>query len=227
MFEAIKVGDLKLLRTLGKKMASRGDRVSAVLCFDHYFQSFPNLRNWTSLDISELLHDFLTYCRYLENLILTLNPCNRIPIQKLFRICPSSDKIFLVPNATFLHRKLTASPSRVNFVRSDEEGILISEWELTHKFKGYLMDHLLQIVKTENDFCHYDAPAFYPCLPYIVNRQCNRVQCPRQHIEATSLTRSWYNLQVRIHLQQILIFHTLHVVVPLHGIDKIRQFRYV
>jgi hypothetical protein len=223
MFEAIKAGDLKLLRTLSKQFTSRGDKVSAVLCLDHYFQSFPNIRNCTSLEISELLHDFLVYCRSLETLISTPNPCNRVLIQKLFRICPSSDNIFLIRNATFLHSKLIAS--RVNLVRSDEEGILISEWELTRKFKECLMDHLLHIVNTENDSCHY-ASAFNPCLPYIVNRQCTRKQCPRQHLEATSLTRSWYNLQVKIHLQQIHIFHTLHVV-PLHDVHKIRQFRYV
>ena len=217
MFEAIKPGDLKLLRTLSKQFISRGDRVSAVLCLDHYFQSFPNIRNWTSLEISELFHDFLVYCRSLETLISTPNPCNRIPVQKLFRICPSSDNTFLIRNATLLHSKLIAS--RVNLVRSDDEGILISECELTRKFRECLTDHLLHIVKLENDSCRYDAPAFYPCLPYIVNRQCARKQCPRQHIEVASLTRSWYNLQVKIHLQQILIFHTLHVV-PLHGVDK-------
>ncbi|KAF8807162.1 hypothetical protein BYT27DRAFT_7189247 [Phlegmacium glaucopus] len=223
MFEAINAGDLKLLRTLSKKFVSRNDRVSAVLCLDHYFQSFPSLRNLTSLELSELLHDFHFYCRSLETLILARNPCNNILIRKLFRIHPSSDNIFLLPNATFLHSKIIAT--RVNLVRSDEEGILISEWELRRKFKECLMDRLLHIVQTENNSCRHDASAFTPCLPYIVNRQCNRVQCPRQHIEASSLTRSWYNLQVRIHLQQILIFQTLRTAPPL-GIDKIRQFRY-
>jgi len=223
MFEAIKAGDLKVLRTLSKQFVSRGDRVSAVLCLDHYFHSFPSLRNLTSLDLSELLHDFLFYCRSLEDLILLPNPCNNIRIRKLFRIHPSSDNILLLPNATFLHSKIIET--RANLVRSDEEGILISEWELTRKFKECLMNRLLGIIKTENDSCHH-APAFTPCLPYIVNRQCNRVQCPRQHIDTTSLTRSWYNLQVRIHLQQILIFQTLRTAPP-HGVDKIKQFRYV
>lgn len=223
MFEAMKAGDLKILRTLSKQFSSRGDRVSALLCLDYYFQSFPNLRNLTSLQLSELLHDFLVYCQSLESLILTPNPCNSIRIQKLFQIYPSSDNILLLPNATFLHSNLI--DTRVNLVRSDEAGILISEWELTRKFKECLSSRLLDIVKVENDSCHY-APAFNPCLIYTINRQCNRVQCPRQHIEANSLTRSWYNLQIRIHLQQILIFQTLHAAPP-HGIDKMRQFRYV
>ena len=226
MFGAIYAGDLKILRVLGKKFASKDDRVSAILCLDHYFQSFPNLRNLTSLELSELLHDFLIYCQYLENMISIPNPCNSTLIQKLFRICSSSDNILCLPSATFLHSKLIEAP-RVNLFRSDEEGILISEWELTRKFKECLMNRLLEIVKKENDSCHYEASAFNPCLPYIINRQCNRMQCPRQHIEATSLTRSWYNLQVRIHLQQILIFQTLRVVVPQNEFDKIRQFRYV
>lgn len=225
MFEAIQAGDLKVLRTLSKQFGSRGDKASAVLCLDHYFQSFPNLRNLTSLELSDLLHDFLVYCQSLEALVLIQNPCNSIRIQKLFQIYPSSDNILLLPIGTFLHNQLIGS--RAKLLRSDEEGILISEWELTRKLRGCLTDRLLHIVKIENDACHYDASAFHPCLPYIVNRQCNRPQCPRQHIEATSLTRSWYNLQVRIHLQQILIFHTLHVVPPPHGIDKLRQFRYV
>lgn len=223
MFEAIKAGDLKLLRTLSKQFVSRGDKVSAVLCLDHYFQSFPNLHNFTSLELSELLHDFLGYCRSLESLIVTPNPCNSLLIQKLFRIYPSSDNILWLPNATFLHNKLLET--RANLVGSDEEGILISEWELTRRFKEFLINRLLHVVKLENDSCHC-ASAFNPCLPYIVNRQCNRPQCPRQHIETTSLTRSWYNLQVRIHLQQILILQTLHIAPP-HSIDKIRQFRYV
>jgi hypothetical protein len=224
MFEAIKAGDLKVLRSLSKQFASRGDKVSAVLCLDHYFQSFPNLRNFTSAELSELLQDFFIYCRFLETSILIPNPCHSGLIQKLFQIYPSSNNILLLPNATFLHSKLIET--RVNLVRSDEEGILISEWELVRKFKECLSDRLLHIVTMENDSCHYDASAFNPCLPYIVNRQCNRPQCPRQHIEASSLTRSWYNLQVKIHLQQILIFQTLHVVPP-HNIDTIRQYKYV
>lgn len=225
MFEAIEAGDLKLLRTLSKQFTSRGDdtgRMSAVLCLDHYFQSFPNIRNWSSFEISELLHDFLVYCQSLEFLISTPNACNNIPIQKLFGICPSSNNIFFIRNASFLHSRLIAS--RVNVVRSNEEGIFVSEWELTRKFKECLMDHLLHIVTIENDSCHY-ASAFHPCLPHIVSRQCARKQCPRKHLDATSLTRSWYNLQVKIHLQQILIFHTLRVVP--HGFNKTRQFRYV
>ncbi|KAF8955734.1 hypothetical protein BDZ97DRAFT_1926448 [Flammula alnicola] len=55
MFQAIKAGDAKGLRTLGKKFASKGSSTSAVMCFDHCFSSLPNMYTMTLADISDIL----------------------------------------------------------------------------------------------------------------------------------------------------------------------------
>ncbi|KAF8974058.1 hypothetical protein BDZ97DRAFT_421872 [Flammula alnicola] len=221
MFQAIKAGDAKGLRTLGKKFASKGSSASAVMCFDHCFSSLPNMYTMPLVDVSDILGDFFAYCNLLRRIVNLPNPCNSPRIQKLFSIQPSTENTFFLPNATFLHNKVLES--RTPLTGSNEQGVFISEWELSRKLKEHLIIRLKSGINGENEACR-QAQAFNPCASFVVNQYCNRKECPHQHILSASLTREWYNLRARIHLQQILILQVL-LSLPFNPIDRIRYLR--
>jgi hypothetical protein len=218
MFHAIRSSDITQLRDLGAKFASRNEVIQALLCFDHYFNHFPNIVVMEASEISKVLDCFLLYCRHLFAVAITPDPCNDPLMQKLFCIHPSTEKVFMLPTGTFLHKRIAESRA---ITQANENGILINEWDLAQQFKGCLFEHLRDRVVTENEICRRTR-AFTPCLNFAINDVCNRRECPRDHISYTSLNHAWYNLQAKIHLQQILIFHTLH---PMDVWDRVKQHR--
>lgn len=208
MFQAVASCDLNQLRALGQKFASRKEVTSALLCFDHYFQNFPRIIVMEATEISTILADFLSYCSMLREVAISPDPCNNAAIQKLFGFQASTENIFLLPEGTYLHQSFLALRAAMGV---SEQGALVTEWDLSQKFKDCLFTRISNRIKEENDICRR-TQAFTPCLPFVINDVCNRLQCPRKHIHYTSCTPAWYNVQVRIHLQQILIFHNLHSV---------------
>lgn len=224
MFHFISIGDSKNLRTLGRKFASYNHLTSAVLCFDHFFQSWPNIRNMTSAEISELLDDFLQYCGILHQLACSPNPSNNARIQRLFGIVPSSDNVFFLHRGTFLHGRVIES--RATLAGSNDQGIYVSEWELSRRFRESLMERLNSRILAEAYACAKDASAFYPCPLHVVTSHCYRRECPRQHVSTEELTREWYTLQVRIHLQQVLVIQAL-AAPPLRRGERLKHLRYL
>jgi len=67
-----------------------------------------------------------------------------------------------------------------------------------------LRKHLKSKVEEENNLCR-QAKALMPCLVYSVYGRCRG--CNRDH--ATTDPKS-YNLRVKLHLQQIVIYQALH-----------------
>ncbi|KAF8895020.1 hypothetical protein CPB84DRAFT_1782432 [Gymnopilus junonius] len=223
MFHFIDTGDSKNLRVLGRKFASDNHLTSAVLCFDHFFQSWPNIRNMSSADISELLEDFLQYCIMLQQLASIPNPSINPRIQRLFGIVPSSDNVFFLPFGTFLHARVIES--RAILAGSNDQGIYISEWELSHRFRESLVERLNSRILVEANACVQDAAAFYPCPLHTITSHCYRRECPRQHVSAAELTHEWYNLHIKVHLQQILVIQVL-AAPPLRKGDRLKHVRF-
>ena len=221
MFRAIKSSDTTQLRDLAIKFESRKEVIQALLCFDHYFNNFPNIVVMRASELSEVLDDFHAYCRLLFSVAITPDSCNSPLIQKLFCIHPSTEKVFMLPTGTFLHKRIVES--RAVITESREDGVLINEWVLARQFRECLFAYLRMRVITENEMCRRTM-AFAPCLNFAINDECNRRECPRGHISYPSFTHAWYNLQVKIHLQQILIFHTLHAI-PMNFLDRVREHR--
>lgn len=219
MFQAITSSDSKALRRLGKKFASKGDSVSALMCYDHYFNDMPSVSRMAATDISELLTDFLAYCGSLHHIANIQDPCKNLGIQKLFNIVPSTDNTFFLRSSTYLHERILHS--RTPLARENEQGVFVFELELARKINYHLITRLTAKIKTQHEACRR-AQVFNPCTPFIAN-YCSRKECPRHHIAPASLTREWYNLQVRIHLQQILVIQEL----PTPPQDKITHIRSV
>ena len=219
MFQAITSSDLKGLRLLGKKFALKGESVSALMCYDHYFNDIPSVSRMAATDISEFLTDFIAYCGSLHRVANTQDLCKNPGIQKLFNIVPSTDNTFFLRNSTYLHERILHSQTPL--ARENEQGVFVFELELSKKIYYHLITRLTSKIKIQNDACRR-AQVFNPCTPFITNH-CGRKECPRHHIAPVSLTREWYNLQVRIHLQQILVIQEL----PTPPQDKIAHIRSV
>ncbi|KAJ3514932.1 hypothetical protein NLJ89_g2078 [Agrocybe chaxingu] len=222
MFQAIRSGDLPKLRLLGRMFSASSNGTSAILCYDHFFKSFPIMYRMTPAEISDILHDFYLYVCHLHRIANISKPCQDLDMRKLFCIYPSTGDKFLVPCDTFLHKVLMEG--RVILISSNERGIVVSEWELERAVTNMLQKRLVARVQRENRECK-NARALNPCASFVVNGYCNRVDCPRCHLQSSSLTRDWYNLQVKIHLQQISIVQAFAVVPLRFAHDRTKDFR--
>ncbi len=176
----------------------------------------------TSQDVSGFLKDFLLFCRTLYRIAVTPNPCQDENICKLFSIMPSGKNYFLLPPGTFLYNELAGT---LALLVPNEHGAVISEWDLSQGFKRSLLNRLKARITGENDACK-QARAFNPCLPFIINNgHCNRKSCPNEHLGTASLGQNWFQLRIRIHLQQILVIQGLRMV-PINPNERVKQYRY-
>ncbi|KJA29102.1 hypothetical protein HYPSUDRAFT_32443 [Hypholoma sublateritium FD-334 SS-4] len=201
MFEAIRSNNQKDLRDLGRKFSLKSLPNPAILCFDHYFTDIPVMYTLSPSDISDVLQDFLAYCNLLQHLIHTANPCRSPQICKLFSILPLQEGTFLLPTATYLNNRILEV--RTPLLGTNDQGIIISEWELSRRLKDFIADWLREQIYKQNKECQR-AQAFNTCTLSIVG-YCARRECPDRHIPTVVLTSNWFNLQVKIHLQQLLI----------------------
>ena len=154
------------------------------------------------------LEIFYAYARLLHDLVLTADPCRKRMVQKLFAFSAVRGDSFSVPKGTILYNAIAKLD-----VRPEEENgeiRLISEAALSQVFKTCLSERLHYKVMEENEVCRR-ARIFSPCRNALEGT-CHRPECHREHVEPGRLTPKWYNDHVRIHLQQILIFQTLHSV---------------
>ncbi|CAA7264670.1 unnamed protein product [Cyclocybe aegerita] len=223
MFQAIRAGDLPKLCLLGRKFSGTSNAISATLCYDHYFKTIPIMYRMSQAELSELLHDFYLYVRHLHRLGNLVNPCQDLDFCKLFCIQPSTGGNFFVPCDTFLHQVLLER--RALLISSNEQGIILSEWELKKRVKTILQNRLLTRVRRENDE-YRQAQAFSPCPFDIIIGHCGRPDCSRRHLSPSSLNRDWYRLQVKIHLQQINIIQTFAVVPVNLASDRMMHFKH-
>ncbi len=202
MFEAIRSTSKKDLRELGKGFILKGLPIPAILCFDHYFATIPVMYTMSPSDISNVLQDFLAYCNLLQRLVNIDNPCSNRQICKLFSILPQQEGTFLLPTATYLNNRiLEIRPPPI--LSTNDQGIIIAEWELSRRLRGFIADWLREQIYKQNKECQR-SQAFNTCTLY-ATRYCARRDCQDRHIPTAALTSDWFNLQVKIHLQQLLI----------------------
>ncbi|KAF4623894.1 hypothetical protein D9613_001576 [Agrocybe pediades] len=223
MFRHIKAGDTAKLLHLGRHFALEKKSINAAMCYDHAFHVAPKMSQMSVAEISDFLDHFGVYCNLLQSMVNMSHPIQDPGIRKLFHIVPDTANMFSVAAGTFLHENLIAS--RASVTASTEQGVLVSEYELAHRFKGFLIQRLKRRIGAENDACRYEAQALRPCPSFVINGYCNRVQCPRQHIRPSSMTRDWFDSLVKIHLRQILIVQA-SFVPPYYPPEKMKNIRH-
>lgn len=210
MFQAILSQDVPRLQQLGLKFHLEDNKPAALLCLDHVY-SYPfGFQETTFEETISALEIFHAYASLLHDVAFTPEPCREGIIQRLFAFSPEREDRFLVHKGTFLYNAI--AKQEVQFSEANHDIQLVSQTELSQAFKNSVSERLRRRVMEENEVCR-SAKIFSPCL-YALEGSCQRStsECPRIHVDPARLNQKWYNDRVRIHLQQILIFQTLHSV---------------
>ncbi|KAJ7725516.1 hypothetical protein DFH07DRAFT_853912 [Mycena maculata] len=210
MFQAITQRDLSQLEPLGEIFEAENP-AAALLCLDHCFTNPPKIQPLRVDGVAKKLKTFGVFVRLL-NLFTWADPCNQPLVEKLFGFVHQGENNFLIPEGTFLHSMLRQE-NHPACQPSIDENVVLAGSELREFFQQTLKTRLRHRVEQENDMCKR-TKAFSPCLVYSVfDGVCNRIDCPDEHIPAALIDAQEYNLRVRIHLQQILIYKSVQFVV--------------
>ena len=209
MFRSIAKRDSQQLLVLGEKFAGQGCEPAAFLCLDRVFSVPPKLQAAALPEIVKTLQTFYVYARMLRKLCIVNNPCDDPSVRRIFAISPSTEDLVLLPKGSILasQHNCRLTPSACD----TDQGLLVPRWELDRLLKYFLKDRLLKRVKEEDTMLHTLRP-LHPCLSYTVFRNCNRVDCPWTHIDVQHYDAVDYNIRVRVHILQILIYQTIYAV---------------
>ncbi|KAJ7171695.1 hypothetical protein C8R43DRAFT_874648, partial [Mycena crocata] len=204
MFQAIADGEVSKLQLLGRSFFENENPAAATLCLDHSFTNLPRIQALRADAVAQNLELFLIYVKLLHHFAFNVDPSNSAVAEKLFGYRREGEKNYYIPQGTFLHHGLGNRSSDGPITSSD----------LRKMFHDLLSDHLAKRVRDENQICRIARAVQGPCLTFaIFNGHCNRSNCPQEHVLASLLNSEQYNLRVRIHLQQILIYQSLHRVI--------------
>ncbi|KAJ7836348.1 hypothetical protein B0H14DRAFT_2794293 [Mycena olivaceomarginata] len=209
MFQAICSREKSKLERLGESFEA-SNPTAALLSLDHCFTNPPKIQALRVDGVAKELQIFSGYVKLL-NTFTWADPCTHPGVEKLFGYIRQGEYDFLIPRGTFLHSALRRMNHPAFLRSSDEENIVLDGSDLREVYHQALKERLRLRVVQENEMCKRTR-AFSSCLTFsIFEGHCNRENCPHEH--ASVPTREEYNLRVRIHLQQILIFQTVQFIV--------------
>ncbi|KAJ7293966.1 hypothetical protein C8J57DRAFT_1444990 [Mycena rebaudengoi] len=212
MFQAIVDKQHYKLERLGQAFYETGNKAVALLCLDHCFSGPPKIQALQAGDVAENLKIFHTYVSVLHDFAFVVDPCDSGAAEKLFGYTRQGENNWLATYGTFLHTALHQFKHPASRRSTEEkESILLAGSELRTIIYQTLAGRLKQRVRQENEMCKR-AKAFSPCVVYALNGQCNRFDCPQEHLPAAGINREQYNTRIRIHLQQILIYQTIQSI---------------
>ncbi|KAK0456957.1 hypothetical protein EV421DRAFT_103155 [Armillaria borealis] len=207
MFTAIIHAQTSRLRELGSEFHKMGHSSAALLCLDQYFSQTLRIQDMTLVDAVKELSFFYTYAGLLSAAAFRTDPSGDAPTATLFGFRRIAENEFLVPSNTWLHS--AAFKLRPRDANQDSDADLrLSVLELRGLFQHVLRRHLKQRTASENDQCAR-SKAVLPCLVFAVSGFCRRHDCPEAHVSPSVIDAAYYNMRVRLHLQQILILQSL------------------
>lgn len=206
MFRAIFADNVPTLSELGHEFLENENLAAAVLCLDQVYSHLYALEGLDLVEIATCFRSFLDFARALQRLTCQPDPCNHNAIQRLLAFKPTNGELFAVGKQghlfTLCNTKSTPS------MQSTADGLLILRWELEPLVQKTLRERLEGHVWEQNEICH-TLRCLQPCLLYAVHKSCPKKECHQYHVEDEHVVLT-YNMLVRIHLIQIMIFHTLY-----------------
>ncbi|KAJ7652111.1 hypothetical protein DFH06DRAFT_1094341 [Mycena polygramma] len=204
MFQAVVDGDKHKLPLLAQSLLRFNDPAAALSCLDHYFDTPPRIPDLPIQAVAEILGLFFTYVKLLYHVAFNLDPCSSSAAAKLFGFKKDGD-LYSIPAGTFIHLAISNCPT--------DEAVLLTGLQLRTILQQSLKNRLVRKVLEENDMCRNNKAFAGLCPTFaLLNGRCNRDNCPQEHLLASSFDPREYNLRVRIHLQQILIYHGLRSI---------------
>ena len=211
MFRAVAQADLAGLEKLSHVFIKEKRNAAALLALDHVFSHLPTLKSYKLQEMSHFLQQFRQYSGFLYQVISHPDPLGTDSIKQLFCIREISNTEYGLELGSFLHS--SAAGDRDGPMHLQASIVALSKKEVVTALRKYLADHLRERAMEENDMC-YKAVVFSPCLTYIVTQQCNRANCPRDHVSLADLDAKHYNTRIGIHLQQMCILQYVYSANP-------------
>ena len=211
MFEAILHDDREQLTQLGVNFARRDQQdrprlAATLLCLNVVFAEPLDLRGSSPSEIATCFERFLLYARTLQRLSCLPNAASNDEMGKLFAFVASDNEHISLSKTSHLvfHYGSDLPISAVNNDAYD-----IPRWDLEKTIKVVLKSRLSKKVNAQNDMCH-GLRVLQPCLLSAVYNRCPRQWCDQYHMDVMGDVTATYNTFVRIHMLQIMIFHTLY-----------------
>ena len=201
MFKAISSGYEEDFIRRANTFLNSGNTNAALLCLDRQFEHTPDFTNMDIFEVACALQLFLCYTEMLRDLAFFIDPCTESCVWTLFGYHPHEHGTFWIPAGTLLYAQVPGGASG----STNEAGLIMSKQDLLIVFQKCLRGRLLGRVVKENDKCRV-APALNPCLDHVVYSSCDFPICNRAHIFPD---KDWFNTWTRVHLLQILIYHTI------------------
>ncbi|KAI9566710.1 hypothetical protein HD554DRAFT_2040083 [Boletus coccyginus] len=211
MFRAIARADLVSLEKLSHSFVEGKRKSAALLALDHFFSRPPVIKSHNLLEMSQFLNKFREYTGLLHDIIYHPDPLSVTSIKRLFSITEISNTEYRMEPGSFLHSSATGDRHGPMYLQPSV--VSLSKREIVTALKKYLAMHLCKRVTKENELC-CDAMVFSQCLTFIVHGQCERPNCPQEHVKPADLDSKRYNLRIGIHLQQIRILQLMYSVNP-------------
>ena len=210
MFRAIIAKKTQILRRLGLSFYNSDNRPAALLCFDHIFNIPPKFDGSTLDEMAASLDIFYKYAELLRDVAFVQDPCDCPLVQKLFSIQPLREDAFALPIGTFLYDAVAERGDL--FFGGDTAQRTAPSADLSRTLKATLSDRVRTRVMEETEM-FMKARFISPCL-YFLADSCHRTECTRAHIGTltASVDTAWYNMRVKLHLKQIVLFQILHCV---------------
>ncbi|KAF9064527.1 hypothetical protein BDP27DRAFT_1425729 [Rhodocollybia butyracea] len=158
------------------------NNLSAALLCLDHYFTCMPFGNLTVYQMTEELNLFRTYSQHLLDVSLHPKPADQAEFSKLFGFQKLSDSHVLLSAESYLHRTRTTA--------SPNQNAQLSMLEFSIYFRACVSELLRDLF----NFCHREA------------------SCHDSHVPAKSLTVSFYNARLRVHLIQMQIVRLLHTV---------------
>lgn len=211
MFCAIADGDTSLVQTLSQKfVAAHEDSAAALLCLDSIFQKGINIQVAAVDTVLRVLQTFAAYTREMQGVLLMPDPCQLLPVQRLFAFSQNVDQgdICVVRKGSFLHQRISQSRRLSSLVTDANENYQLNVVELTRVLQHAVRERLNRKTGDE-DFVCSKATALRLCPSFLAFGNCQASSsCGSTHDEhAVGLEP--FRLRIRGLLQQILICQSM------------------
>ena len=209
MFRVISRVHLAGLEKLADVFIKENRKPAALLALDHFFSRLPGpeLKSYKVQEMSLFLVQFLEYARLLHFIISHPDPLSISSVKKLFCIREISNTEYCMEPGSFLY--VSATRNRDGLM--DRQLSALSKNDMVSALRKYLAVHLCERVTEENNLC-CDALVLSQCLTFIINGNCNHINCPQEHVRLADLNPKRYNVRLGIHLQQICILQVMYSV---------------
>ncbi|KAJ7479971.1 hypothetical protein B0H11DRAFT_1725402, partial [Mycena galericulata] len=188
----------------GQLFTGSNNGALALFCLDHYFTNPPRTQALSTKALAEHLQIFLAYVKLLYHFAFNVDPCNSDVAEKLFGFRKEGENNYSIRQGAFIRRALSNTSGGNDLITGSDLRLILRQ---------SLSGRLVERVRVENEMCRMTKAFEGPCLTFaIYNGHCNRVHCPQEHIlsSPSQFNAQEYNLRVRIHLQQILIYQSLY-----------------